>query len=241
MSIIRTCAGALAAAAMGLALGACGGDDGDDSLARDIVLTPASGETPVAALSIFDVDDRTQVAAQPIGEDALMLVALMDRGLGATYRATYQTSSEEGEGDRYVVYNMPPLLRIDTLAVGSTTPSSIILLRGGSRSVNCTPAGDGWRCDEFDPIAQSALAALGPVVYPDAATLQQSIAREADPATIAGEAARCFELARLTGDALRYCLSTDGVPLRAVIEGQTVEATELSRDVSESDFELPGG
>jgi hypothetical protein len=55
---------------------------------------------------------------------------------------------------------------------------------------------------------------------------------------IAGEVAVCF--VANGGDVLRQCLSHDGVPLLVeYADGSRFEATEVSREVDDSDFALP--
>lgn len=62
--------------------------------------------------------------------------------------------------------------------------------------------------------------------------------RLASETPIAGEVAVCFVASG--GDVLRQCLSHDGVPLLAeYADGSRFEATDVSRQVDDSDFALP--
>ena len=178
------------------------------------------------------------------GDASAALVELSNRGLGATYKVTYQTLDPQGEeGDGYVVYNRPPLTRIDTIPPGSSEPSSLLIGSGDSATISCSGGPKDWECSEAAPLDSPLLVAAGPVVLLlSTADIDSLTVTETEGRTIAGQASRCFRLSsesQEAGEELQYCLNAEGVPLYSAPLFGTTEATEFSVSVSDEDFEPP--
>lgn len=214
----RLCA---AFAILMLVVVACGGGDDDDTDGRE---TPVPTEV-----------ELTGAAAE--------FAALLDTSLGSTFEITYMTASDEGPGDAFVVTSAPPMARIDTIPADLAEPLSAIVVDGEGRTIGCGDGPDNWECVEIDPLGDSVLNAAGPAVYYSPADLANFDVTEIDGRELAGEAARCFLLAPVDDTAERgettYCVADDGLPLFTESQFGTVEATELSRTVSDDAFILP--
>ncbi len=171
------------------------------------------------------------------------LIELLGRGTQVSYRATYVTASPEGEaGDSYVVFNKPPLTRIDTVPAGSTAPSSLVI--GGGKettTIACSGGPNVWKCSEIEPLGDSLLAAAGPIIFLRPADVTQVPVAEAQGRSIAGQATRCFRIGaeEQPGGAAEYCLTADGVALITSSQVGTVEATTYSTAVTDADFAPP--
>ena len=216
---------ALLPAILGLVLLVAGcGDDESNGQARD---TPTP--TPQAI---------------PVLEGASKeLIELLARGLDVTYKATYQTTTPDGQkGNTYVVINKPPRARIDIISADASEPSSVII--GGdsnTETIGCSGSAEQWECSELEPFSGSLVRAAGPFPFFSATDLQLFDVTEAESRTVAGQDARCLRLRprdRPSEDT-EYCLSTDGVPLYTNSLFGTVEATEFSAQVSGQDFVPP--
>ena len=206
-----------------LVLAGCGDDDSKDE--------PQDAPTPTP--------ETTPVLEGPSKE----LVELLTGGLDVTYKATYQTTTPEGqEGDTYVVINRPPRARIDITSADGSEPSSVII--GGdsnTATIGCSGSAQQWECSETEPLGGSLVRTAGPFPFFSAADLQLFDVTESASRTVAGQDARCLRLIRkdqTTGDT-EYCLSRDGVPLFIAAPFGTVEATEFSVDVPDQDFTPP--
>jgi hypothetical protein len=226
----------VAAAALGCA--ACGGSDEGGAAGVDTNFIVQS--TPSAAVTPSIIDD---IASTPViveAPAAQELLALFDRGLSATYMATYRAASLDGQpGDSYVVYNSPPFSRIDTLSPGESTPGSRIVAQAGGRTAACSNSGSGWSCDEIDSLGSSAIVGAGGIVYPSAEDLATGTVAETEPRTVAGQQSRCLSLRFAAGGASTYCLNEAGVVLYTEGDFGTVQADTYSTDVSQDDFLLP--
>ena len=168
------------------------------------------------------------------------LVDLFSRGLNTTYKVTYQTSAPDG--NKYIVFNRPPLTRIDAISPDSSSPFSSIIGTQGSATVDCSGGPDNWECSQTPAAGESLLVTASPVIFPTASEVESSDVRETDTRTIAGQAARCFRLRPPQGGAdkeIEYCLNGDGVPLFSAGSFGTTQAIEFSGDVSSEDFVPP--
>jgi hypothetical protein len=220
--------------------GACAGGSGgsEPTIPADLVLTPfLSLTTPT--VSIID-EEETPGGAPPISGDAEELRGLLDAGLGATYRADYVATGDDGSEQRYTLYSLPTLSRVDSLdAEGERV--SIVIARTNGRAVDCVRNGAAWACTETEPYELPAVAAAGPILYPGRSDLVESDVREVGRGMVANVAVRCFTVTQRAagGVTFEYCMNAEGVVLRQASPQGSVEATSVSGDVSEEDFVLP--
>lgn len=210
-----------------LLAGACGGEDG----------VPASPTTTA------DAGPSTPLATPVPGDASRTLLDLFSRGLGATYKVTYRTTSLEGEeGDSYAVFSRPPLARVDTIPVDGSEPYSLIIRGEAAATVSCSGGPDEWECLDIEPLGDPLLFTAGPFVYLDDDFLAPFEVSEIEGRILAGQPARCFWLLPRQGDSgdeIEYCLNGDGIPLYSTPLFGTVEATEVSPDVTAEDFVPP--
>jgi hypothetical protein len=190
------------------------------------------------------VRTETPVPTPTLEARSAQLLGLLAQGLRATYRVTYATVSPDGEGgDVYVVFNRPPQTRIDTIAVGSSNATSLII--GGDQTtatIGCSGGPDTWACLSISSLGDSLLKAAGPIGFLSATDFDLFDVVGADNRAVAGQTTQCFELRPREGTGAtntEYCLTADGVPLYTVSSSGTVEATEFSPDVSDEDFLPP--
>ncbi len=169
---------------------------------------------------------------------------LLTEGLDSTYKVTYQTTTPEGDKhDSYVIFNRPPLARVDLIPLDPVDLSSIII--GGNEesvTVSCSGREGEWECFEIQAFRGSILADAGPIIFFTATDLVSFDVSETEGRTLTGQAARCFRLTPRQGAAgedTEFCLNMDGVPLYARADFGTVEATEFSVEVSQQDFVSP--
>lgn len=214
--------------ALALLAGACGGNE---------EAAPATPETTA------DTSFGTPLSTPLPGDAGATLVDLLTRGLNATYKVTYETTSAEGsEGDGYVVFNRPPLTRIDFSPPGLSEASSSIIGGEGLATISCSDGPDQWECFEIPPLGGSLLFTAGPFVSLNHDDLASLDVNETQGRSIAGQAARCFRVSPRRGESgeeLDYCLNSDGVPLYSAPLFGNVEATEFSVDVLDEDFTPP--
>jgi hypothetical protein len=204
--------------------------------------TPAGGngsESPTAASAQPhpSVNPTAQRAADRDAFAALWLV-----GQRATYRVRYETSSGGGEnGDTYIIFNMPPNARVDTIPQGASDPSVQIAMDSSGKTLTCSTDGGSRDCVQVMGFSAPLPLSAGPIVFPQAATFGSLDITEVDGRTIASETTRCFSIASIPSDAasaLDYCFDASGVPLYARGPNGVAEATELTTAVSDADFVL---
>jgi len=160
------------------------------------------------------------------------------RGYDATFVVTYRTKTSDGsDGGRIVIYNQPPLSRLDTIAPGESEPSSVLISKGPDlAAISCTRDGQ-WSCSEIEPLGDSLLRTGGPVVFLEPNELLPYSVIEERSLTFAGQRARCFELfSEREEEENDYCFSQEGVPLWSSPIFGTVAAIEYSRDVPNDAF-----
>jgi hypothetical protein len=169
----------------------------------------------------------------------------LERGTGETYRITYQTTTPEGDsGDTYVVYNKPPLTRVDTVPAGQIEANTA-LIGGGvdDRTIGCSNGPDAWQCSELEPLGDSLLRAAGAVGFYSANELVAFRIARSSERTVAGQASTCYQLTPTTGgqsaETSEYCFTDQGVVLYAATPSITVEALDFAADVSDEDFDPP--
>jgi hypothetical protein len=157
----------------------------------------------------------------------------------ATYRVRYETSSASGEkGDSYVVFNRPPMARVDTIALGASEPSSQIILGRDGSTVACSFDEAARTCGQIKPFDGPLPLAAGPIVFPAAGSFGSISVAELDGKLIAEASARCFQVSPAdAADAADYCFA-ETVPVYGSGPFGIVEASELSL-ASDADFALP--
>jgi hypothetical protein len=192
--------------------------------------TPTVGETP---------------QAQAGGSE---FTGLADKFGKATFKVTYQLSGGGATPSQGTMtwYKKGDNMRMDIAGEVQGQQENVILIIRPDTSYYCTSApevGEGGTCF-------SAPSEAGQGVTQTAAELEKTLT---DPSVdvlstssrnIAGEDAKCYTVSspNIEGQA-EMCLSGDGVPLstKETAGGveTTMEATDFSHDVSDSDFEPP--
>ena len=168
------------------------------------------------------------------------LLELLEKGLLTPYGAHYVTTLSDGsEGDTYDMYNLPPLVRIDTTPPGEQTPSSRLISKEGGGAVTCDRVTESWECLPLEGQSTDVLTGSGPIVYPGQLELKSTVS-EVQGRPIAGQQTRCFEIAsQQSGTASTYCVTPGGVVLFASTEFGTTEAVLYDPAVSEDEFVVP--
>lgn len=169
--------------------------------------------------------------------------ALWIAGTRVTYRIRYETSSRSGDrGDNYIIFNMPPLARIDTVPPGGSAPSSQLVVRADGTTIACWSNPTGRSCAPIKPFDGTLPDAAGPIVFPALKTFSSLSITEISPRIEAGVSARCFQVTPgpLAQTPTEYCFTAVGVPVYANGPFGIVKATQLSAAVSASDFRIPG-
>jgi hypothetical protein len=235
-----------------LFLWACGGGNNEDSgaaptaqpTARGAAETPESGETPEAVESPEAVE--TPEAQQDGGQFGDLARAFGD----AEFKATYQLSGTDPSGafeGTMVWYKKGDNLRIDFESEVEGEQISATIISGPDQSYLCTEIpgmGEGGSCfassDSTGEGPEAIVSDLESALTDPSVEVVSTSSRQ-----IAGEDADCFTIRspEFQGDA-EFCLSQDGVPLYGKgtdPDGteSSLEATDFSHDVSDSDFEPP--
>lgn len=158
------------------------------------------------------------------------------------YRARYETLSPSGDrGDSYVVFNSPPLGRVDTITAGATALTSQLFVDADGVTTRCGPVAGRRQCVPSEPLAGPIPLAAGPVVFPRAETFDSYDVTELDRRILADSMARCFHLAS-TGigaeETADYCFSYGDAVVPVYGRGTfgVAEAFQVSSSVSEADF-----
>jgi hypothetical protein len=218
-----------------LAFAACGGSDEktpDDSTAEATATRDSGG------------GDATPTEAA--GEDAAALFRSRAQDHETVSgKATYTLSSSGGDDQTMTIYSRGSDSRIDIIGEdGEIT----VILETADGSYICSadqciesPAGGGSLVAAFAGLFQGSAIS-------DAADGVAGVDIDTFDEEIAGEDARCFKVSSSvvpgqgTGEA-EWCFADDGLLLRSVFRGagveSSLEATEVSRDVSDADFAPP--
>ncbi|MBI4259623.1 MAG: hypothetical protein HY658_03560 [Actinobacteria bacterium] len=191
----------------------------------------------------------------PQGNAAEQLTAFGERWAETDARVAYDVTTsgpDAGAPGRFVLYWSPPdRWRMDILSEGETA----ILIGSPQGTFLCGGAGEEAGCLLFPP-EQAGAAAGAPFaeLFSDPEALQQQIETSLGGAevqtserTIGGVQGFCYTAAgEVEGEAgaAEWCFSESGVPLLIAAESATegsfrMEATEVSTEVSDSDFEPP--
>jgi len=217
--------------AAAIALSACGG-----------AASPAAQAPTATAGSVASPSQATATGSAGGPNIADVLKA----GKSTTYKATYTWTI--GAGGQNITstqtwYYKSPNSRFD-YSVGPGTSFSIYSLADGTYV--CTSAGGSGFCQKAsgsaafgqNPAADFALQLQGdPSKFNASFTGTQSIA---------GQQAQCYKVQSVAGGSfgdVSTCYSSSGVPLKTTINASgstvTMEATQFSTTVADSDFTLP--
>lgn len=225
------------AGAAGFAAQACGG--GEEEGEEPTATRPAAGEE----------------ATQPpggkggTGGDTGELQDIAGSLEGATFKVTLALSgdaaAELGDGEM-VWYQKPPKMRLDIRARAEGEELAFSVINTPDASYVCTSfPGAGGSCfaGEGDT-ADNPFAGITDIVQglDEEITAGNVTVRQRTERKIAGIDAICWEIETSEGSS-NFCASESGIPLLMEITSSEgtfrLEATDVSEDVSDSDFEPP--
>ena len=237
-----------------------GNSDGSDNGATATpTATPGATQTPGDGQTPPDGDGTPTPTETPddggSDSDSLSseLQSLASEWADKTARVTYEFSSQ-GQGEDFTgemtLYWRSPEWRMDML----TADGEVIMIAAEDKTLICSEGA----CLAVPNIGSAGVGAppfLGTVTDPDAfsASISNTVTGvdvDSFQETIAGESADCFSVSGSfegeSGDA-EWCFSDDGIMLRfagafeeAGEEGEfRLEATAVSREVTDGDFEPP--
>jgi hypothetical protein len=224
------------AGAAGFAAQACGGDEEEGE--QPTATQPAGGEEPTKAPEggggEADLSDLKDVAGNL--ESATFRVTLKFSGDGA---------ADLGEGEM-TWYQKPPNTRFDISARSEGEEFSFVMINTPDASYMCTsfPGADGSCFKGETEDASNPFAGFTDIVegIDEEITAGDVTVRTRTERKIAGVDAVCWEVESPEGSGT-FCASESGIPLLIEITAPdgnfTLEATDVSTDVSDSDFEPP--
>lgn len=222
----------LAVALLALVASSCG--DGQTPGAGG---TPGAGETPQA--------EGTQD-----GDGALQELSELARGAGdgvaskVTYAVTTGLIGQAFEGS-WVLIQKPPNLRFEFISTATGEELRTIIINAGDESYFCTSAAGQESCLEVAiSEADERSAPFSPlfnVPQEVAAGIESITSVRKSQRTLAGVDATCFTVESVLIDLPEgeICFSDEGILLLLRGLGFTFEATSVSTDVSDEDFEPP--
>jgi hypothetical protein len=215
---------------------------------RSLALSILAAGSLLAAISCGGGDDDTNQGAPTatieLTGTAREYAASLDNGLTAIFRVTYETTTPEGDpGEVYIIYNRPPMARVDIVPADPAEGQTLFIGRDGEDNVTgCSGGPDAWECSET-PLGGPVLRTAGPVAFYTANDLTQfEVTRLPQDRTIAGQSTTCYEFTPNGaggGEPSEFCLTDSGVVLYSSTPSQTVEATEFSSTVEDADFTPP--
>ncbi len=215
---------------------ACGGSGGGKGGG------PTSPPATSAAATTPAVAGTTQ--AQAGGGD---LSGLAGKFTNATFKVTYQVSGFGGAGTQGTMtwYKKGDNLRMDMtgLVQGQQGTTTIIMLPNVTYVCTAAEAGTGGMCFSSPSQAGQGASQIASQLGQNLADPNLSVVSTSSR-SIAGQNAKCYTVQspNITGQA-EYCMSSDGAPLsvKETVQGSemTMEATDYSSDVSDSDFQPP--
>ena len=236
--IVRGFAAPLAVVLLALLAAACDGGGGGGSTPQADE-TVAEGETPAAdgATAGGELGDLEALASEAAGE--------------VTAKVTYQFTSEEGgeviEGE-WVLVQRPPDSRFEFTSTEGGEEFRTIIISAGGETYVCSSSGEGTCLATDIGEATAQATALAPIF-----DVPRDLAEEAGDVdivdksqrSIAGLDATCFTVrSEISGlGEGEVCFSEEGLLLllRGETDGDsfTFEATSVSTDVTDADFEPP--
>ena len=229
-----------------LAAVACGDGDEDAGETPAAAETPEAGETPAADDGDEDEDGD--------GAGLQELEALAAEWANSSAKVSYDFSSSfdsEVDSGSMTLYWRPPDWRVD---ISSTDGADVTMIAADDTTYLCSE-GSCLAIESTESPMVPPFPFLGS--FTEAGALSTSIAEAAlgvdidhSQENIAGESASCFSVSgSVAGGAgdVEWCFTDDGILLRFASTSEdeigagdfTLEATEVSRDLSDSDFEPP--
>lgn len=235
-AVLKFFAVLLAVGLLAFAAVACnGGGNGDE--------TPQAGGTPGADGGNGDEDGGGGLS------DLESLAAAASEGVVAkvTYRITTEGGGETFEGE-WVLVQRPPDSRIEISSSEGGVESRTIIINAGGKSYICFAMGGEGSClvteEEVAGAETSPLDLLFDIPGAIAEGVQSVAIGNTSQRTIAGLDATCFTIGGLAElDEGEICFSDAGLLLYLQSEvggsSSTFEATSVSTDVTDADFEPP--
>jgi hypothetical protein len=213
---------------------------GQSSFSRSAPTTAITHIQRVATALTSAAGPEQTMTPRPLPQSRDAFGALWVAGQGVTYRIRYEMSSSKGDtGNSYVIFNMPPWARIDAFLPNGSEPSSQLVTEADGTTIACSLVAQRRSCTHMTTFGGLLPAAAGPIVYPPIEAFGSLSVTEVRPKLVAGTSARCFDIP--SNDAAQpptqYCFTASGVPVYASGPFGIVEATQVSSDVSASDFE----
>jgi uncharacterized protein with beta-barrel porin domain len=179
------------------------------------------------------VTTTTAVPAATLGKVGQQLDDLTAAGRRTEYHAIYGVTDPElpaGLEQTVELWREGDQFRFDTIERASNGTRRIIAVANGSNLRSCETVNGTQTCKVTNtPPADLPAAFVRTIVT---ASPKPTLTTRNDD--IAGYQAMCFE----AKDIGELCLTTDGVMLRLVLQGATVQATRVESAVPKSAFEL---
>ena len=235
-TILRSVAVLLALSLFALAA-ACGGD-GDGDEAQEATATPTSEAPAGDGAGDGELADL-EILASAAAEGVIAKV---------TYRFTSEAGGEVTEGE-WVLVQRPPDSRFEFASTSDGEEIRTIFINADGRSYICISAGGQENCLASGATDTEAQTALLDPLFDVPREVSEDISNvglvDQSQRTIAGVDATCFTVSGglvALGEG-EMCFSDEGLLLllRSEAEGTsfTFEATSVSTDVTDADFEPP--
>lgn len=246
-----------------LLFGCAGGSEGQSSAKQPSGAAPAGNAAPqaqgqasaTASQQAQAQESEPSAPAETKNEESAVdkFASLLGMKKSIAFKADYTVkvsgetagdSTKSGTGQYSMTtgmtqYTKGDKMRTDTESMGYSTRTYVL----SEKVYLCTNADTGWVCMEFpqgEEASQQAVSELesNPEEYSPVADGTMNVA---------GTAASCYRLDNVQGFKVKYCFSSEGVPLYVKTEGtaegkafqsETV-AKSYSLSVSDSDFSLP--
>ncbi len=219
---------------------ACNGDDDKDK-------TPAAGETPAADETPTADDDEDEDDDGDGDEGLSDLEALAAEAEGVTAKVTYKVTMDVAgvsTEQEWVLVQRPPDSRFEIAGEEGGAEFRTIIITTGGKSYLCTAAAGQKMCLASE--ADEADAGAAPL-FDLLSDIPQELGEGVDTSQrkIAGVDAACFTASGALTDIGEgeVCFSDEGLLLylRSEVDGASseFEATSVSTDVTDADFEPP--
>jgi hypothetical protein len=227
-------------------LAACGGDDNDTNGGG------AGSPAPGATTDGGDIDNNGNGDGAPSG-DTQDLLDIAQEFTDASFRGEYELTGPPGndlaDGTLVIYKSGADKLRFDLTAEQEGQTIEVILLETADASVFCLknagefglllgiPEGEGV-CFNSDPTGGEGAGDFSDIIEEIEAGDWEVIDRS--EREIAGEDADCYQTRSPDGQESNVCFSDDAYLLATTEpDGAGLEATGVSGDVNDSDFDTP--